>query len=687
MRRTWWNALTFLFIGALVLAACGQQGASPTEEEAPAETEAAPEGSPSGTEPPAEAESEGQIVHALDGQVTTLSNAASDVPTDEANQFIYNGLYTYDEGLNPVPDLAAEECEISEDQLTYTCTLKDGLTFHNGDPVTAEDVAYIFEIAASPNCRFNPSVCAEAFLDTVTAVDETTVEFVLLTPNATWSTVFLPAIGIESRAVIEAAYEDFVGQAESLDTAAAQTALDALDAATGAEEPDQAACEAALADVEAALEQAGQELPAREDYTLDPDPETEGEAGEGDFDACSYGGDLSGALAPIIQGLDAEGVDAVAAVYPLLSFNTEPVGTGPWMCEPGCLQPGESLTLTAFQEYHLGPPATETVVIPIITDEIAIANAQAAGDVDWHYSTPSDAWEALRDNPEIKFAEYPDFGYFGLQYNLREGQLFADLGARKAVQFCIDKARTVEVATNGQGIPVEATIPPASWAFNADLETVERDTAAAIGFLEEAGWTVPDDDGDGIADGPATRGDEVFSTQVYVRAGQPERIAFMQLLRDQVAECGMELEVIEGDFATVLLPLLVWPHIPPNAARPFDAYFGGWGTGFDPDPFALFHSSQCTTEENPELFNYVCFQNDRADELIDQGLATADQEERAEIYQEFEQIVYDEQPYLFAWSDIAREALNASLESSAGELQLDSPQWHWQFETLRIAAE
>ena len=29
----------------------------------------------------------------------------------------------------------------------------------------------------------------------------------------------------------------------------------------------------------------------------------------------------------------------------------------------------------------------------------------------------------------------------------------------------------------------------------------------------------------------------------------------MQLLRDQVAECGIELEVIEGDFATVLLPI------------------------------------------------------------------------------------------------------------------------------------
>ncbi len=179
------------------------------------------------------------------------------------------------------------------------------------------------------------------------------------------------------------------------------------------------------------------------------------------------------------------------------------------MCEPGCLQPGESLTLTAFADYYGGAPATETIVMPIITDDIQGANAVQAGQVDWKYSLTADAYDALKDDPNVQFAEYPDFGYFGLQYNLREGRLFADLGARKAVQYCIDKAATVDQATNGQGIPIEADIPPASWAYNPDLQPVERDVAAAIGFLEEAGWTV-ETDADGNATGPATRdGDDV----------------------------------------------------------------------------------------------------------------------------------------------------------------------------------
>ncbi|MGQ0608059.1 MAG: ABC transporter substrate-binding protein [Chloroflexota bacterium] len=679
MRRTKRNAFAFLFSGALILAACGTQPGESAESDAPPASQD-PGGSAAPTDGGAAA---GTITYAIDGQLTTLSNANSDVPTAEAFGFIGAGLYQYDATLTPVPDLAADLCEVSEDDLVWTCTLVEAM-FHNGDPVTAADVAFTYQVAQSANCRFNPSVCLGPFLESAEAVDDTTVEFTLLEPYAPFATVILPGIDIDSQAVVEAAYEEFAGAAEGADPAEVQAALDAITAATVAPEgeeetfeADPAACEASLADAEAQLEAGGLEAPSADDFN------TGGENAD-EYDPCAHATALSDLLSQILATQEEEGVDAIAAVYPLLSFNSEPVNAGPYMCEPGCFAPGESLTLTAFADFHGGAPATETIVMPIITDEVQIGNAVQAGQVDWHYSVPSDVFSALENDPNVKFAEYPDFGYFGLQYNLREGQFFADLGARQAVQYCIDKEATVEQATNGQGIPIEADIPPASWAYNPDLTAVERDVPAAIGFLESAGWTV-EVDGDGNATGPATRGDEVFTTDVYVRAGQPERIRFMELLRDQVIDCGMELNVTEGDFATVLLPLLVFPHVPPNADKPYDAYFGGWGTGLDPDPFALFHSSQCTTEEQPELYNYICFQNDEADALIEEGLVVSDQEERAAIYQEFEQIMYDEQPYLFAWSDLAREVIDVGMESTAGELELTSPLWDWQEEALRIA--
>ena len=668
MRRTKWNALAFLFSGALILAACGAQPGDSASE-------------PAGSEPAASEPTTGTgtITFVLDGQMTTLSNALSDDPTGDAFAFIGAALYTYDATLTPIPELAADLCDVSDDEITWTCTLVD-TTFHNGDPVTAQDVAFTYELAASENCTFNPSICLSPFLDSVTAVDDTTIEFTLLEPYSPWATAILPGISIDSQAVVEAAYEEFVGGVEDVDAAAAQAAKDALDTAAEPEEgdPDPAACEAALVDAEALIEVGDVALPNRDDFN------TGGDAGD-EFDPCAYGTALSGLLGQVLTALQAEGIDAIAGVYQLLSFNSEPVQAGPFKCEPGCLAPGESLTLVANAEYHRGAPATQTIVMPIITDEIQGANALQAGQIDWNQELIPDAYEALKDDPNLQFAEYPAFLYFGLQYNLREGSYFHELGARKAVQYCIDKAETVSVATNGDATPIEADIPPASWAYNTELQPVERDTAAAIAFLEEAGWTVPDDDGDGIADGVATRGDEEFATRVYVRAGQPDRIRFMELLRDQVVDCGMQLEVVEGDFSTVLLPLLTYPHIPPNTDRPYDAYFGGWSTTPEPDPFALFHSSQCTTEEQPELYNYVCFQNDRADELIDEGLLTSNQDERAAIYQEFEQIMFDEQPYLFAYSPIGRDGMIVNLQSTEGELELSSPYWDYQLDRLFIA--
>ncbi|MGH2445974.1 MAG: ABC transporter substrate-binding protein, partial [Candidatus Limnocylindria bacterium] len=540
MRRTKWNALAFLFSGALILAACGSPGTTPAESDEPPESEGPGESEPAATEG---ATGTGTITYAIDGQITTLSNAASDVPTAEAFSPIGAGLYQYDATLTPVPDLAADLCEVTEEELVWTCTLRDA-TFHNGDPVTAADVVFTYQIAQSENCRFNPSICLSPFLDTAEAVDETTVEFTLLEAYSPFATVILPGISIDSEAVVTAAYDEFVGGAEGIDTAAAQAAADAL---TPPEDGELAPedCDAGLAAAEGVLEEAAVALPNRDDFN------TGGEAGD-EFDPCAYGAALAGLIDQTLTALEEEGVDAISAVYPLLSFNTEPVQAGPFMCEPGCLSAGENLTVVAYPDYYGGAPATEQIVMPIITDEVQIGNALSAGQVDWHYSIPSDVHTALEGDENIKFAEYPDFGYFGLQYNLREGQLFADLGARKAVQYCIDKVATVDTATNGQGVAIEADIPPASWAYNPDLVTVDRDVAAAIGFLEEAGWTV-ETDADGNATGPATRGDEVFTTDVYVRAGQPERIRFMELLRDQVVDCGMELNVIEGDFATVLL--------------------------------------------------------------------------------------------------------------------------------------
>src|SRR6202795_1459572 len=52
---------------------------------------------------------------------------------------VYDTLFSLDENLVPQPQMVGKY-EVSADGLTYSFTLRDGLKFHDGTPVTAEDV-------------------------------------------------------------------------------------------------------------------------------------------------------------------------------------------------------------------------------------------------------------------------------------------------------------------------------------------------------------------------------------------------------------------------------------------------------------------------------------------------------------------------------------------------------------------
>src|SRR5215212_10162812 len=62
---------------------------------------------------------------------------------------VFSGLVSFDPNLNLTPDLA-ERWEISQDGTVYIFYLRQNAKFHDGRPVTAQDVVYSWERAASP---------------------------------------------------------------------------------------------------------------------------------------------------------------------------------------------------------------------------------------------------------------------------------------------------------------------------------------------------------------------------------------------------------------------------------------------------------------------------------------------------------------------------------------------------------
>lgn len=140
-------ALLLVFILVFAMAACSK----PEEKPAPVD-----EGKEETTEEKTqEEESTGGVKDTI---VYAMWNSPSGVlqpllVDDEYDGAVlkctFDTLLKYDKELNLVPNMATYE--MSDDELTLTFHLKEGIKWHDGEPVTAEDVAFTFNALADPN--------------------------------------------------------------------------------------------------------------------------------------------------------------------------------------------------------------------------------------------------------------------------------------------------------------------------------------------------------------------------------------------------------------------------------------------------------------------------------------------------------------------------------------------------------
>ncbi len=100
----------------------------------------------------------------VEGSIGDASNLipilASDNSSHEISGMIFNGLVKYDKDINVVGDLA-ESWDISPDGLVITFHLRKGVKWHDGQPFTAEDVLYTYQVTIDPK---TPTAYAGDFL-------------------------------------------------------------------------------------------------------------------------------------------------------------------------------------------------------------------------------------------------------------------------------------------------------------------------------------------------------------------------------------------------------------------------------------------------------------------------------------------------------------------------------------------
>jgi peptide/nickel transport system substrate-binding protein len=182
---------------ALSLAACGGQAAAPVEEaEAPAsEAESGDEAAAEETaaeEAPAESAAPVQVRIGWGGSPDSL-NPGLGVLSEAYSiyELVYDAMYQLE--LDGTYSLElADDVQVSDDGTVWTFTIRDGITFHDGEPLTAEDIAFTYNLYQNQeDFPFLP-VYTDYF-ESVEAPDEKTVVITLseAIPNMESQLVFL----------------------------------------------------------------------------------------------------------------------------------------------------------------------------------------------------------------------------------------------------------------------------------------------------------------------------------------------------------------------------------------------------------------------------------------------------------------------------------------------------------------
>lgn len=279
--------------------------------------------------------------------------------------------------------------------------------------------------------------------------------------------------------------------------------------------------------------------------------------------------------------------------------------------------------------YH-GAPNIERYVIEIVPDQDIAYQKMKSGESDTGSITPENLDEARQLDNVTVYEWWPAasiWHYMGL--NLREGFPTADINVRHALSYAIDKELLTEEVMLGQAKRICSIYPETSWVYNPDVPCYEYDPDKAIEMFEAAGYTF--EDGQLLDE----NGEQLTLTLIY----GPNTSQTLELLsvaiQDYLSDVGVNVEIQSMEWASFL-------EATDTNDPDWDMYLGGWRSTIEPHiMFTIW------AEESIPNLNSVAYINKDVEALYEEAGATFDNDFRKEKYQEIQQIIAEESPYVF----------------------------------------
>ncbi len=187
----------------------------------------------------------------------------------------------------------------------------------------------------------------------------------------------------------------------------------------------------------------------------------------------------------------------------------------------------------------------------------------------------------------------------------------------------------------GLASPCSGPFHPDSWmSAKPAPQPFKQDLDKAEALLKEAGWE--DHDGDGIRDKVIDGKTVKFDFDLTCASANPDGIRICTLLKESLDRLGISCTVRPLDF-TVLQQK--------NLEHKFQATFGGWGAGADPDTSENLYATKAAKSGR----NYGSYSNPEVDALFLKGKTEFDRQKRAKIYGEIQRLMWEDQPYTWLY--------------------------------------